>query len=285
LARPLILVTGATGTVGSALVQQLVEQGERVRLLTRDPERARKFEHSVEVIKADLGKPETLAPAFAGAEGLRIVQLSVGRAVRRQRLWRGEGGGRKAHRQAVGQAYQRRFLLGDRRREAHIESEQHLQSLGIPWTILRAGSFASNFLLFFDRERSAIALSVGDGKDSFIDPRDIAACAVKLLTTGGHDGRIYEITGSEHLGYAAWAGKLSRAAGKTVSFHNIPDETPRQGLLSMGVPSRIAKSFLIFFAAVRDGKIYPPTSAVADLLGRPPRSFDDWAKDHAAAFR
>jgi uncharacterized protein YbjT (DUF2867 family) len=169
--------------------------------------------------------------------------------------------------------------------KAHIESEQHLQSLGIPWTILRPGSFASNFLLFFNRESRAIALSVGEGRDSFIDPRDIAACAVKLLTTGGHDGRIYEITGSEHLSYAAWAEKLSAAAGMTVTFHNIPDETLRQGLLSMGVPSPIADSFLIFFAAVRDGKIYPPTSTVADLLGRPPRSFDAWARDHAAAFQ
>jgi hypothetical protein len=108
----------------------------------------------------------------------------------------------------------------------------------------------------------------------------IAARAVKLLTTSGHDGRTYEITGSEHLNFGQWAAKLSAALGKKVSYQNVPEEALRQGLLSMGIPTPIAESFIAFFSLIRNGKIYPPISAVADLLGRQPRSFDEWARDN-----
>lgn len=129
-----------------------------------------------------------------------------------------------------------------------------------------------------------IFLPVGDGKDSFLDPLDIAACAVKLLTSPGHGGRIYEITAGEELTYAQLAEKLSAAIGKKIAFQDIPEEAARQGMLASGLPAAVAESFVTFFGLVRNGKIYPPTSAVRDLLGRPPRSFDDWARDHVAAF-
>jgi (4-alkanoyl-5-oxo-2,5-dihydrofuran-3-yl)methyl phosphate reductase len=286
VAKPLILVTGATGAVGSEVVKQLAEAGESVRILTRDPGKAKKFGKSVEVIQGDLEKPETLAPAFTGVDKVFVLSNYPLIAVL-------EGNAYVAAKAAEvkqivklsGRHVNADFFSGTALAKWHIESEQRLQSLGIPWTILRPGSFASNFLLWFDRQNSAIFLPVGEGKDSFIDPRDIAACAAKLLTTSGHDGRIYEITGSEHLSFAQLAEKISAAIGKKVSYQSIPEEALRQGLLSMGIPAPTAESFITFFAAVRNGKIYPPTSAVADLLGRPPRSFDEWARDNAAALR
>jgi uncharacterized protein YbjT (DUF2867 family) len=72
----------------------------------------------------------------------------------------------------------------------------------------------------------------------------IAACAVKLLTTSGHDDRTYEITGSEHLNFGQWAAKLSAAIGKKVSYQNVPEEALRQGLLSMGIPVPISPNLL-----------------------------------------
>jgi uncharacterized protein YbjT (DUF2867 family) len=140
-------------------------------------------------------------------------------------------------------------------------------------------------LTMVDRQSRTISLPCGDGKESFLDPRDIAGCAVKLLTTPGHDGRIYEITGTEALTYTQVAEKLSAATGKKVAYQNIPEEALLKGFLSMGVHPPAAHSFIAMFVAVRNGKVYPPTSAVADLLGRPPRSFDDWVRDHAPAFQ
>jgi uncharacterized protein YbjT (DUF2867 family) len=286
MSKPLILVMGATGTVGSEVVKQLVELGERVRVLARDSEKAKKFGTSVEVIKGDLEKPETLAPVFDGVNKVFVLSNYPLVAVLEGNAYVAAKAAQVKHIVKLsGRHVNADFFSGTALAKWHIESEQRLQSLGIPWTILQPGSFASNFLLWFDRQNSAIFLPVGEGKDSFIDPRDIGACAAKLLTTPGHAGRIYEITGSEHLSFAQWTEKLSAAVGKKVGYQNIPEEALRQGLLSMGIPAPTAESFLTFFAGVRNGKVYPPTSAVAGLLGRPPRSFDEWARENAAAFR
>jgi len=283
--KPLILVTGATGTLGSELVKQLSEAGERVRALVRNPEKAHKLAKNVEVIQADLEKPETLAPAFAGVDKVFVLSNYPSIVVvERNAYAAAKAAGVKHIVKLSGRHTNADPFSGTAVAKWHNESEHRLQSLGIPWTILRPGSWASNFLQMVDRQNSAIFLPVGDGKDSFLDPRDLAACAVELLTTAGHDGRIYEVTGGEDLTYSEIADKLSAAIGKKVTFQNIPEEAARQGLLASGLPAPVVESLVTFFGLVRNGKIYPPTSAVADLLGRQPRSFDEWARDHAAAF-
>jgi uncharacterized protein YbjT (DUF2867 family) len=286
MTQPLILVTGATGTVGSEVVRQLVQKQERVRVLTREPGKAAKFGPMLEVVKGDLGKPEALAPAFTGADNLFVLSNYPSVALFEGNAYTAaKAAGVKRIVKLSGRHTNTDFFSATPLAKSHNESEQRLQSLGIPWTILRPGSFASNFLTFFNRENGGIFLPIGNGKESFIDPRDIGACAVALLTTAGHDGRIYEITGTENLSYAQCAEKISAAVGKTIVYQDIPEDTLRQGLLGAGIPNPIIESFLVFFAAVREGKIFPPTSAVADLLGRPPRSFDEWARDNAAAFQ
>jgi uncharacterized protein YbjT (DUF2867 family) len=140
----------------------------------------------------------------------------------------------------------------------HRDSEQRLRSLGIPWTILRPGTFASNVLSWLDRKNNAIFLPVGDGRDSFVDPRDIAAVAVALLTLPGQDGRIYEISGSEWLSFAQVAQKISERTGKQASYHNIPEETAKQGMLAMGMPLPLVESMLSYYVAgIRNGKCTP----------------------------
>lgn len=255
-------------------------------MLTRDPTRAEKFGRSIEVIQGDLGKPETLGAAFTGADNVFVLSNYPSVALFETNAYAAaKAAGARRIVKLSGRHTNTDWFSATAVAQGHIESEQRLQTLGVPWTILRPGTFASNFFLFFNRENNGVFLPIGEGKESFIDPRDIGACAVALLTTPGHDGRIYEITGSEDLSYAQCAEKLSAAAGRTIVYQDIPADTLRQGLLAMGLPAPIVESFLRFFAAVRDGKTFPPTSAVADLLGRPPRSFDEWARDNAAAFQ
>jgi uncharacterized protein YbjT (DUF2867 family) len=279
----LILVTGATGTVGSEVVKQLVEAGQRVRALVRNPAKAKTFNGSVEAVTGDLERPGTLGPVFKGVDAAFVVSTGPLIPVL-------EGNAFEAAKQAgvkhivklSGRHIGADFMARTPLVAWHAESEQHLQSLGLAWTILRPGSFSSNFLMWLDQATHAVALPVGSGKDSFIDPRDIAAVAVKVLTMPGQDGRIYELTGTEALDFTRLTEKLSAAIGLSVRFADVPEQTAREGMNAMGIPAPYVDSMLAYFAGVKGGKIYAPTSTVNDLLGRPPRSFDDWAIDNRA---
>jgi uncharacterized protein YbjT (DUF2867 family) len=283
MTKPLILVTGATGTVGTELVGQLVAAGQRVRALVRDPAKAARFADGVEIAIADLSMPETLDAAFAGVD--KAFVLSNGPAIALQ-----GNAFAAAKRAEVGhivrlsaQELEFRQIADAPLGQWHLESERRLRDSGVPWTILRPSYFASNTLipLFFD-PRQGSALPAGAGKEAPIDPRDIAAVAVKALTTPGHESQTYVITGPELLGQAEMMAKASVALGKPLTYVDVSPDEARERMLAFGFPPPFADSVLGHFAAVRAGRVYL-TSTVANLLGRPPRSFDDWLRDNAAA--
>ena len=149
--------------------------------------------------------------------------------------------------------------------------------LGVRWTILRPATFTSNLLLWLNGDE--LRLPVGDGEDTFVDPRDVAAVALHVLTGIGHDGATYELTGPERVSYADAAGRLGKAIGTPVKLVDVPRDATRADLLSAGLPSSQADALLMLCDGIRAGKVYPPTQTVADLLGRPGRSLDDWLAD------
>lgn len=282
MTNTLILVTGATGTIGSEVVKQLVEGGHRVRALTRDPAKASKFNNAVEVIKGDLEKPDTLDAAFAGvdktfilANGPELAKMEANAFAAAKKA------GVKHIVKLSGRHLDTDFMSGTALAQGHNESEEKLRALGIAWTILRPGLFASNMLMWQVRERGALFLPVGDGKDTPTDPRDIAAVAVKALTTPGHEGKVYELTGPELMSYAEMVQKMAAVIGRPLKFVDVPEAMAREGMLADGLPLALADSLLSYFAGVRAGKIYPPISTVADLLGRPAHTFDDWLRDNS----
>lgn len=286
MASPLILVTGATGTIGSQVVKQLVAAGHRVRALVRDPARAKKLGTGFETVTADLSKPETLAPAFAGVDkafvasnGLDIAALEGNAFDAAKRA------GVKHIVKLSGRHLDADFMQGVALARNQNASEERLRTLGIPWTILRPGFFASNFLMFFDRKQNAVFLPVGQGQDTPTDPVDIGAVAVETLTTPGHEGKVYEITGPEYLSYAVMAQKIGVAIGAPVKLVDISGSVARDGMVAAGVPAPQADGLVRYFGGVKAGKVYPPTATFADLLGRLPRSFDDWLRDNAGALK
>ena len=128
-------------------------------------------------------------------------------------------------------------------------------------------------------------MPTGNEKIAPIDPRDVAAVAVKVLTTPGHEGKIYSPTGPELLSYGEIVQKVSTLTGKPLEFVDVPEEKWREDMLSAGVPLPVVESLVCYFTeGVKAGRIQV-TSTVADLLGRPAHTFDEWLRENAAALK
>lgn len=282
----IILVTGATGTTGAEVVRQLLAAGQKVRVLVRDPRKVVDLASKVEIIQADLGAPETLPAAFAGITKAYIVANGPQLAEYETNAFNAaKEAGVKHLVKLSGRHLDAPFMAGTSHAKRHNYSEQALRNLGVPWTILRPGWFASNLLTFGVKEQQAITFPTGEGKDIHIDPRDIAEVAVKILTTSGHEGKIYELTGTEFLSFTEVAAKLSRALGYEIPFIDLPPQTFREAMVSHGAPPEEIDSILPYFKAVSEGKVYPTTETVSEILGRPARTFDDWLADHVDLLR
>lgn len=280
----MILVIGATGTVGREVVRQLLEAKEDVRVLSRDRARAAKLGEGVEVVEGDLGKPETLGAAFAGVDRAFVLSTGPGVAELEGNAYAAakKAGVRHIVNISAQGAGQPELAIG----RWHHDSEERLEASGVAWTILRPGQFASNALSWAGsiKAQGAVFAPTGDGKTAPIDPRDIAAVAVKALTTPGHEGKIYELTGPELLTTAEMAQRIGAVIGKEVRHVDVPEAAAREGMLRAGMPEVLASAVLELMALIRAGRGAALSPVVEQVLGRKPRTFDEWARDHAAAF-
>jgi uncharacterized protein YbjT (DUF2867 family) len=291
MTKPLLLVTGATGAVGSEVVRQLVEAGQRVRALVRDPTKAAKLGQTVELVQGDLAKPETLETAFAGVEKAFVLAPTppIPAIPEHPQL---EANAYNAAKQAGTKHIVKvsgsgcivaDFMVNTPFAKWHLESEERLRAIGVAWTILRPGFFSSNLINKLGiMPRGGLFLPTGDGKEAPIDLRDIAAVAVKVLTTPGHEGKIYELTGPELLSFSVVVQKVAAVTGRPLRFVDVPEEAWRKEMLDAGAPLSVVESVGGYFAGVRAGRL-PVTSTVADLLGRPARTFEQWAKANVEA--
>jgi uncharacterized protein YbjT (DUF2867 family) len=252
----------------------------------RDSARAAKIGTGFEIATGDLSNSATLAPAFAGVSKALVVVNGLNLAALEANAFEAAKEAGVQHIVKIsGRHLDADFVAGTDFARMHNESERRLRALGVRWTILRPGLFASNFLLWLNKEERALFLPVGDGWDTPTDPRDVAAVAVHVLTTPGHVGTTYEITGPERLSYAEAVRKMSIAVGKPLRLVDVPPETVRAALIANGVPSSQADTLVRYLDGAKNGRIYPPTTTVGELLGRPARSFGDWVRDHSAEIR
>jgi uncharacterized protein YbjT (DUF2867 family) len=278
---PLILVTGATGTVGRETVKQLAEGGHNVRALVRDRAKA-KFDKTVEVVTGDLSKPETLTDAFAGVDKAFVIANfpEIGKLEANAFDAAKRAGVTHVVKLSAQESFQGHLF--PTYAQIHIDSERRLRESGLAWTMLRPGFFSSNVLFFLNREEGAMFLPAGDGKEAPIHPRDIAAVAVKALTTAGHEGKIYDLTGPEFLSYAEMAEKISAVTGRRIRYAEATEEETRAQFLAIGFPALLVEGVVSHYAGVRAGRICM-ASGVNDVLGRKALSFDEWARENAAA--
>ena len=278
------LVTGATGHVGSSLVPLLLEAGQHVRVLVRDPGRAAgSWGTDVEI--HDLGRSGDAA--FDGVDQLFLACGNVPEQVSFE-----QSAIDAAARAGIG----RIVKLSARGATAgspvafwhwHALIEAHLAESGVPATVLRPSFLMTNLL------EAASAISgqgmlvapAGDARISMIDPRDVAAAAATALTFDGHQGRTYVLTGPAAPGYGQLAGDLGKVVGHPVSYLDVPPEAAREAMTGAGVPAFVADQVLNVFEALRRGEQAATSTAMKDLTGDVPRTFAEFAREHASAFR
>lgn len=280
-AKAPILVVGGTGTVGRHVVAGLVDAGARVRVLARSREKAAAL-GPVEVVVGDLEAPDTIADAFAGVERAFVaVSSSPSMATLQRNAF--AAAERAGVRHVVNLSAQEAFM--DHMRNAPLgrwirESEADLRASGVAFTFLRPGAFASNVLMFGALEHGGVQLPGAQGREAPIDPADVAAVAVAALTTPGHEGKAYDLTGPELLTYGDMMEKLSAAIQKPLTYVDIAETEARRRFEAAGIPAPYVESILAHFVGVRAGCM-TIASGVADVLGRPPRTFDAWARSVA----
>ena len=281
----MILVCGATGTVGSALVQELLGRGAPVRVLVRDASRA---PAGTDVAVGDLLDPESLEPALAGVDHAFLLTPFVLDQVTPQRNLIDaavrSGGVHVVKMGAIGASLDSPLGLA----RQHAQGDAHLRASGLDWTLLHPHGFMQNLLA------SAATISgenvfyscTGEGKVGWIDTRDIAAVAAVCLTEPGHAGAEYTLTGPEALSQGELAARLSQALGREIRYVDVPPTDFKQSLVGYGLPEPLADDLAILYGSIfAQGGGEVVTSAVPDVSGRPARTFEAFVADHLAAFQ
>jgi uncharacterized protein YbjT (DUF2867 family) len=274
----MIVVTGATGNVGRPLVRELLAAGERVTAVSRRT--PRESPAGLRHHQADLAAPQTLKPALDGAEALFL--LTSGDFV-------AHGGNLDDVLEVVRAGGVRRVVLlssqGVATGDHPSELEDAVRRSGLEWTMLRPGGFHSNTLQWADavREERTVAAPFGDVALPTVDPQDIAQVAAAALRDPGHAGRVHELTGPAPISPRQQTAAIADAVGEPVRFVEQTRSEARAEMVRF-MPEPVADATLDILGDPSPGlrRVSPDVERV---LGRPPRTFADWAASNASAFR
>jgi len=280
-----ILVTGATGNTGRAIVDALAERRAPVRAMVRTEADRSKLRAGVEVVVADFDEPAAVAAALEGAERAYLVAPSSERAEEQQKRFAdlaAKAGTR--HLVVLSQLGSEehspvRFL------RYHAAVEQHVRDLGIGYTFLRPNLYFQGLLTFagsISTEGKFFA-PIGDATVSAVDVRDIAAVAAIALTEAGHEGATYTLTGPEAITHSQIAAALTAALGRTVGFIDVPPEAFADSIRGLLPPWQV-DGLLEDYAHYRRGEAAAVSPAIAQITGTAPRSVEQFARDYAAPF-
>ncbi|WP_433243599.1 NAD(P)H-binding protein [Streptosporangium sp. CA-135522] len=274
----MILVTGGAGNVGADIVRQLLDAGEKVRVITRN-RGGRSFPDEVEVVPGDLTRPETLPAALTGVE--RAFLFPVFNAV-------------DGFLDAAREAGLRHVVLLSSSTvtfptpgwigQQHLRLERAVEASRLPWTFVRPGAFMTNDLVWAPQvvDGGVVRGMYGDAALAPVDPRDIAAVAVRALLDR-RTGEAFLLTGPQSLTQIDRVRIIAETIGRPLRFEEQPREQFREQMLLHGMPAPVIDE-LIDGLAARDGKTEQVSPAVEEVTGRPPFTYAQWVARHAADF-
>jgi uncharacterized protein YbjT (DUF2867 family) len=281
-----ILVIGGTGNVGRQIVYQLGAAGARFRAMTRNPDAAG-LPPQVEVVYGDLTVPETLDPCLEGVDTVFLVWVAPPEAAPGALERIANRARRLVFLTAPLKTPHPFFQQPNPARDLAERIERLIETSGLEWTFLRAGMFAGNARHFWGpqiRTGDVVRWPYLDAPTAPTDERDLAAVAVRTLCEEGHAGAEYVVTGPQSLTQAEQVRTIGRAIGRSLRVEEIsPDEARSELLPVLGSPTIVNMLLNAWVAAI--GQPAFVTSTSAEVTGAPPRTFLEWATDHAAEFR
>lgn len=280
----MIVVTGATGSIGRELVKLMVATHTAARAVVRDPSKAQDL--GIEVVKGDLSDPASLDKAFAGADHLFLLAATSPEQhklhIHGIEAAKRAGFTHVVKLSAMGADPSSPLTLG----RSHAQSDEVLRGSGVGWTILQPTSFAQNILGSLPTiKEGAIYGCAGEGKVPYIDVRDIARVAFATLTRPGYMGRTLPLTGGKAYSYAECAEAISKVIDKPVRYVDVPAEVLEQNLVKAGLPAWLAKDLATLETFARSGGAASIQPTVQEILRKPALTFEDFVRDHAQAFK
>lgn len=273
----MILVTGATGTIGSHVTRLLDERGVPFRAMSRNPGALPNG------VRADFTDPAALATALESVEAVFLVTVpptpSPDHDIALVEAARTAGVTKIVKLSAIGTGEQ---VNGRTVGAWHLAAEEAIAASGLAWTILRPPSFASNFLWYraLINAETPIPNMLGTARQPIVDPRDVAAVAVAALTDPTHNGHRYDVTGPELLTFAEQATILERVLNRPVK---TTDVDPAKQLSEAGTPPEAVPAITTGIEWAHTGSAQV-ADTVPRLLGRPASTFEQWATDHRDTF-
>jgi NAD(P)H dehydrogenase (quinone) len=285
-----IMVTGATGSIGRYLVARLRERRVPFRALVRSQDKGLRL--GCDFAVGDFDDPDSIARALTGADALFLnaggaVPADGDQPMISQQQAAIDAAASSGVSRIVKVSVWGAHEGGPLATGAHWRIERHLKASGLAWSVLQPSGFMQNFIT------GAGSLSIGGklidgyggGAVSYIDCSDIAACAAALLTGPARDGESFILTGPESLTYAGIAQRLSAALGRTIEHVTVTPAELAATLKSRGLPERFADDVAALAAGVGAGSLAATTPAVHDLTGHPPRTFDQFISANLPALR
>ena len=279
------LITGATGDVGSKVVNHLLQRGDRPRVFVRDAEKARvRFGDLVEIFVGELADPASLTAALEGVDEFFLVNSGPEIPAR-------DAAAAKAAR-AAGVRHLVKLSSMDVQHGLaigawHERGEAAARASGVAFTFVQPTGFMSNLLAWARaiKGEGIVRSSTGDGKRAFIHAEDIAAVATKALTTGDYDGQSLPITGPVALSFAEVTEKIGFAIGRKLSYVSISDEEARQRYSAVSGSLAETEAHVALWRAIREGRLGAVNTNVEQILGRKPIALEQWVVENAAVFR
>lgn len=284
----MILVTGAAGQNGTAIVNEFVKRKKHVRVLVRDAKDAQAFNDPlVEVHVGDMRKPETLAEALKGVSKAALISSAdPGKMVATQMAFIDAAKAAGVRHIAKLSCLNADVNSPARFIRMHGEIEKHLEDSGMAWTHIRPTHFMQNYLLDAPviTAQSAFYYPMADSAVAPVDIQDIAHVFYQVLTGEGHENKVYELSGPEALTMNDIASCFSTALGRTVQYVDVPPEAFRQQLVSFGMPEALAGAINELYDERRVGTEFRVLLATHKLFGIEPATFAEFLNQNIVAF-